>query len=118
MEQYEIIKTALGWMPILIILILFIFVRNVKWQYRYPIVVIIGWVIVFLSTLIILRYSFDYAPNEEIKEVVATQDGAPIAFSYLFGWVYALILMLIMDGLHKLYLFLFRRYKKRETYEN
>jgi len=112
MESYEIIKTVLSWLPILLILILFIFVRNGKWQYRYPIVVIVGWAIVFLSTLIILRYSFDYAPTEEIKEVVATQDGAPEAFSFLFGWVYALILMLIMDGLHKLYLFLFRRYKK------
>jgi len=49
----------------------------------------------------------------EIKHEVAMYDGAPLAFSYLFGWVYALILMLIMDGLHKLYLFLFKKYHRR-----
>ena len=111
MQQYEIIKTALSLLPILSIFIVFIFVRNLKWQYRYPIVVILGWVIVFVSVGLFWDYSFNYAPTQEIQQQVVMNDGAPTAFSFIFGWVYALILMLIMDGLHKLYLFLLLKYK-------
>ena len=109
MEQYEIIKTILRLLPILSIYIVFIFVRNLKWQYRYSIVTIVGWVIVFISTKLIWDYSFHYAPTQEISHEVAMDDGAPIAFSSIFGWVYALILMLIFDTIHKGYLYLSRK---------
>jgi len=109
MEQYETIKTALGWLPILSIFMVFIFVRNLKWQYRYLIAVLLGWAIVFISTKLILDYSFHYAPTQEIALDVAMSDGAPVAFSSIFGWVYALILMLIFDAIHKGYLYLSRK---------
>lgn len=112
MEQYETIKTALGWLPILSIFMVFIFARNLKWQYRYPITVILGWGIVFVSTVLIWDYSFNCAPTQEIAHEVAMSDGAPVAFSYVFGWVYALILMLIFDAIHKGYLYLSRKLSK------
>ncbi len=112
MQQYEIIKTTLAVLPILSIFIIFMFVKNLKWAYRYPIVVIGGWVIVFLSTMLFLHYSFNYAPTKEIQQQVSMSDGAPVAFSYIFGWVYALLLMLLLDGIHKLYLYLFKKYRE------
>lgn len=113
MEQYEIIKTVLRLLPILSIFIVFIFVRNLKWQYRYLIAVLLGWDMVFVSVALFWDYSFNYAPTQEIQHQVGMGDGAKIASSFMFGQVYALILMLIMDGLHKLYLYLFSKYKKR-----
>ncbi len=113
MEQYEIIKTILRLLPILSIFIVFIFVRNLKWYYRYLITVLLGWIIVFVSVALFWDYSFNYAPTQEIRHQVGMKDGAPVAFSSIFGWVYALILMLIMDGVHKSYLHLSKRYRQR-----
>jgi len=112
MQQYEIITTIPAILPILSILIIFMFVKNLKWTYRYPIVVIGGWVIVFLSTILFWHYSFNYAPTKEIQQQVAMSDGAPVAFSYIFGWVYALLLMVVMDVLHKLYVYLVGKYRR------
>jgi len=109
MEQYKIIQAILGLLPIFFIFIVFVFVKNFKWSYRYPIVVIFGWVVILFSTIVLQEYSFYYAPTEKIAEEVANSDGAPVAFSYVFGWVYALVLMLVMDITHKTYLYLSRK---------
>ncbi len=109
MELYETIKTVLGLLPIIFIFIVFVFVKNLKWSYRYPIVMMSGWIIIFLSVLAMQEYSIQYAPTEKIAEKVANSDGAAVAFSYLFGWAYALALMLIMDVSHKTYLYLSRK---------
>lgn len=114
MQQYEIITTILAVLPILSLLIIFMFVKNLKWTYRYPIVVIGGWVIVFLSTILFWHYSFNYAPTKEIQQQIAMSDGAPVAFSYIFGWVYALILMLIMDSIYKSYVYLLKKYRRKK----
>ena len=109
MEEYEMMKTVLNLLPILSIFIVFIFVRNLKWHYRYFITVLLGWIIVAASVTLFWDYSFNYAPAQEIQHQVAMKDGAPVAFSHIFGWVYALILMLIFDTIHKGYLYLSRK---------
>jgi len=113
MEQYEIIKVILRLLPIFSIFIIFIFVRNLKWYYRYVIAVLLGWIIVFGSVVLFWNYSFHYAPSPEIQQQVAMKDGAPIAFSFVFGWIYAFILIFIMDALYKLYLYLAKKYERR-----
>ena len=110
MVQYEMIKTILGLLPILFVFIVFIFVKDLKWSYRYPIVIILGWIVIFLSTILLSQYAIDYAPTQEIAEEAAMNDGAPVAFSYLFGWIYALFLMLIIDATNKTYLYLSKKY--------
>ncbi len=106
MEQYEIIRTALRLLPIVSILIVFVFVKNLKWYYRYLITVLLGWIIVFVSVALFWDYSFNYAPTQEMQHQAGMEDGAKIASSFMFGWVYALILMLIFDIVHKSYLYL------------
>jgi len=113
MEQYEIIKVILRLLPIFSIFIVFILVRNLKWYYRYMIAVLLGWIIVFGSVVLFWDYSFNYAPTQEIQHQVAMKDGAPIAFSSLFGWIYAFILIFIFDMIYKVYLYLVKKYDGR-----
>ena len=110
MEQYEIIKTILRLLPITLIFIVFIFVKNKNWYFRYPIVILLGWVIVFLSVQFFWSYSFNYAPTEEIKHQVGMKDGAPAVGSLFFGWIYALVLMIAYDIIYKIYLYLLQRF--------
>ncbi|AKF24992.1 hypothetical protein YH65_05990 [Sulfurovum lithotrophicum] len=117
MELYEITKIILGLLPIIFIFIVFIVVKNFIWSYRYPIVMISGWIVIFFSALAMQEYSIYYAPTEKIAEEVANSDGAAVAFSYLFGWVYALVLMFIMDVSHKAYLYFLRKvFSSKKSY--
>lgn len=109
MEQYEIIKTILRLLPPVLIFIVFIFVKNKNWYFRYPTVILLGWVIVSLSANFFWSYSFDYAPTEEIKHQVGMKDGAPLLTSLLFGWIYAFVLMIVYDIIYRIYLYLSQR---------
>ncbi len=59
-----------------------------------------GWGLFLAISLVFWSYAIDNAPNQTIAMDLAERDGAPKTFALLFGWLYSLILLLILDGGH------------------
>jgi hypothetical protein len=108
MEEYETIKYLIRMMPIAAIIISSLLLLKIKWPLRITIVFFIGWVAIFYSTQLFWDYSFNYAPTNEIQREVGLKDGGPRVGSLYFGWVYALIILLVTESI----LFIMRKIVK------
>jgi hypothetical protein len=98
MEEYETIKNLIRMMPIAAIIISSLLLLKIKWPLRITIVFFIGWVAIFYSTQFFWDYSFNYAPTDEIQREVGLKDGGARVGSLYFGWVYALIILLVTES--------------------
>ncbi len=103
MEIYELIKNIIRVMPLLCLVVVYIYILKNRWYRRVGIMFFAGWFFVASSTCIFWWYCFNYAPNDEIREYVAQKDGAPRLFGTLFGWVFGLILLFILEFTNLLY---------------
>jgi hypothetical protein len=98
MEEYEAIKNLIRMLPFAAIILSSLLLLKIKWPLRITIVFFIGWVAIFYSTQFFWDYSFNYAPTGEIQREVGLKDGAPRVGSLYFGWVYALIILLVTES--------------------
>jgi len=96
-EHYELLKTLIWTLPWTVMVLVFIFLARARWYKRVPVLFLVGWGIVALSTMLFWEYSFDFAPNEEIRTQVGMKDSAPRAFGTLFGWVYGLVILSLLE---------------------
>ncbi len=74
--------------------------------------VLFGWMVFIVSVGLVNYYSFRYAPTKELMEVAANGDGATNAFAVVFGWLYALIVLLLMEVGRRM-LFYLKRYLQK-----
>ena len=84
---------TLLWLPFAIVLGLTIACRRQRWWVRYSIVLGVGWVVLVLFTHLYWEFAIDYAPTEELQEDLMRRDGGPRLFAFLFGWLFAGLLM-------------------------
>jgi uncharacterized membrane protein len=86
--------------------ILYYYARNLKWQIRYPVMILAGWMIFIVSVILLNDFAFHYAPTKELMEAAANGDGAANAFAIVFGWVYALVVLLVFEVGRKVVVYL------------
>jgi len=91
-SNYHVISSFLGFTPIILIFLLYYFNRKKQSPTKDLIMILVGWLIIFLSTQLLWNYLSLYSPQSE-REDILLSDGAPRAFSLIFGWVYALLLL-------------------------
>ncbi len=89
--------------------IIYYFARNIKWHSRYPLMIIVGWISFVVFVLILNYFAYKYAPTKELMETAVNGDGAANAFAVVFGWLYALIVLLLMEFVRKM-IFYLKRY--------
>ena len=65
---------------------------------------LIGWIVIAISTFAFWSYSFNFAPSSEVQRQVAMKDGAPQVFSLFFGWVYALVILAALELINLLWI--------------
>lgn len=70
--------------------------------------VLFGWMVFVVFIGLVNYYAFRYAPTKELMEIAANGDGAANAFAVVFGWLYALIVLLMMEFIRKIIFYLKR----------
>lgn len=80
-----------------IVVVLALTLCKLKWSIRIPMATLLGWPVVAIGTAIFWRVLFDSARTPAEMEYVAAHDGAPVAFAALFGWAYALVVVLAVE---------------------
>ena len=105
-QEYNAIINILLLMPFIIITVLYFFMKNKSWKIRYPVIILSGWVIFLIFVTALTTYQVRYAPTKELMEIAANGDGATRAFTFLFGWIYALIFLLLLEIMNKTIFFI------------
>ena len=106
---YQSIAYILIAIPFVVIAIAYYYAKNIKWQIRYPLMILFGWMVFVVFVVLLNYYSFYYAPTQELMEAAANGDGAANAFAVVFGWLYALIVLLFLELANKI-LFYIRKW--------
>ena len=109
---YQSIAHILIAIPFIVIGIAYYYAKNIKWQIRYPMMILFGWMVFVVFVVLLNYYSFHYAPTKELMETAANGDGAANAFAVIFGWLYALIVLLFLELANKI-LFYIRKWLGR-----
>jgi len=99
MSEYDIICNLLRIAPLVIIQALLLLLRRRAFYIRYPLVLLIGWLVIGASTVMYWDYAHEHAPTEELRMEIGRKDGAPRIFGVVFGWVFALFFMVISEGI-------------------
>ena len=107
--HYEALLDTLAFLPLVLIALLYQSAKNLTWHYRYLIVMILGWELLFADTLLINDLAITYAPSPRLREHAASEDGASTAFVYLFGWVIPLVVTLLFDSIRGAWNFIVNR---------
>ena len=95
--HYETVLSTIAFLPLMIIVVLYLLTKKFTWQYRYTLIILLGWGVLFADVLLIQHLAINYAPSPRLREHAASEDGASTAFVYLFGWILPLIITLILD---------------------
>jgi hypothetical protein len=98
MSAYEITRHAIQLAPLLLVPALMYAFRQMPKIVRLPAVVLLGWLGVFLSVEWYWNFSIEQAPTQQLAEDLATRDGAPLTFAYMFGWLYVVVYIAIIEG--------------------
>ena len=117
MSLYELIQNAIRVSPIIILLPTFLYLLRFKWYQRLGAMIILGWLVIAVSTLVFWSYSINYAPTQEIITDLAQRDGAPRVFGTLFGWVIGLIFLVVFEVIRLIYI-AFNRLARRLNLKN
>ena len=102
---YHTIIDSLLVVPFALTTAIYYFAQNLKWQLRYPLMIFSGWLVFVASIVLLNYYAFKYAPTKELMDAAANGDGAANAFAVVFGWVYALVVLLVLEVGRKVVLF-------------
>ena len=78
---------------------------------RLPAVVLLGWLGVFLSVQWYWSFSIQHAPNQQVAEDLSARDGAPLTFAYVFGWLYVVVYIAIIQGIRFILTWAERRFQ-------
>lgn len=103
--HYEITLDILAFLPLLFIMLTYLCVQKLGWIYRYMVMVLLGWGLLFADVLLIQHLAATYAPSARLREHAASEDGASTVFFYLFGWVIPLAITLTLDMIRRLWRF-------------
>jgi len=95
--HYETVLDTIAFLPLICIILLYLFTRKLVWHYRYTLLILLGWGVLFAAVLLIQYLAIAYAPSPRLQEHAASEDGASAAFVYLFGWIVPLLVTLILD---------------------
>ncbi len=100
---YNSVIYFLLFMPFLVIVALYYFLKFKDWRVQYPIIILVGWLTLLVFTTLINTFSVKFAPDVELMQKALQGDGASNAFVLLFGWLPSLI---FLEAINKLFKFL------------
>ena len=71
--------------------------RKLRWFTRIPLATLFGWPIVVVGVAAHWRLLMLSAATQADRAWVAAHDSGPLSFSLLFGWLLALVVVLIVE---------------------
>ena len=95
------------------VVLLAVALGDLKWSVRIPLAALLGWPVVAIATALFWRVLFDSARTPAEVESVAAHDGGPVTFAALFGWVYALVIVLEVEVVRALVRHVGRKVRER-----
>ena len=98
MTAYEITQHAIQLAPLLLVPALMYAFRRLPKVIRLTAVILLGWLGLVLLVEWYWNFSIDHAPNQQVAEDLATRDGGPMTFAYVFGWLYVLVYIAIIES--------------------
>ena len=98
MNMYDVIQTSIRLMPVLILLMAYVYLLRFAWHKRIVVMFLLGWLVVGSTTMLYWHYSITYAPSPEVQLELAQQDGGAQMFGVLFGWAFGLALLCIFEA--------------------
>jgi len=103
--HYESVLNTLAFVPLIGIVLLYLYAIRLTWAYRYTLIILLGWGLLFADVLLMQHLAVTYAPSARLREHAASEDGASTVFVYLFGWIVPLVATLLLDMLRWLWRF-------------
>jgi hypothetical protein len=98
MTAYDLTRHAIEVAQWLVVPALMYVLRRAPTLLRLVGVVLLGWIGVFLLVLWYWNYAIHHAPTEQLAEYYAARDGAEISMTYLFGWLYVIVYMALIEA--------------------
>ena len=81
-----------------IIIVMVLLFRKLRWFIRIPLATLLGWTVVIAGVALHWRMMWLATETESDRAWVAMHDSGPLTFSWLFGWLFALIIVLLTES--------------------
>jgi hypothetical protein len=70
---------------------------RLRWFFRVPLAALLGWPVVIFCTAMLWEILAASAQTRAESDWVAAHDSGPLAMTLVFGWAYALIIVLVVE---------------------
>jgi hypothetical protein len=97
-SAYDLTRHAIQAAQWLVVPALMYVLRRAPILLRLLAVVVLGWAGVLLLVLWYWNYAIHHAPTEQLAEYFALRDGAEISMTYMFGWLYVIVYMALVEA--------------------
>ena len=81
-----------------VIIVMVLLFRKMRWFLRIPLATLLGWPIVIAGVALHWRMMWLATETDADRSWVALHDSGPLAVSLLFGWLFALAIVLLTEG--------------------
>ena len=98
MTVYDLSRYAIELAPLILVPALMYAFRRLPKVIRLTAVVLLGWLGLFLLVEWYWSFSINHAPNQRVAEDLAMSDGAPMTFASVFGWLYVVVYIAIIES--------------------
>jgi len=93
------VAQAIIWIELGLVVFLALALGKLKWFIRIPLASLLGWPVIAVGTVVLWRILADSASTPAEMDYVVAHDGGPIAVAMLFGWIYALVVVLAVEAI-------------------
>ena len=109
MTFFAFAQRALQVAPFILVPCLMWVLRSQPARIRYPVVLLAGWIGLYLCVVLYWNVSVGYATSEVSAADLASRDGAPTAAALLFGWIFVALYMPMIEAGRMFFVLIGRR---------